>query len=173
MAPGTEKETMLVCAYCRLTCVLLLPGVPILYYGTEQGMAGGPSDNDKRQPMWAHGGYSRQSDLYRSVRALTAARKRVLSAARPDAFRILRADDASRVFAFVRGQALVVVSNAGERAGSRQIVLEASELPASMRCDGTVVCNALVAGNAQCSTVVRGRLRVAQLSGLPAVFFSA
>ena len=39
-----------------LTAAFFLPGVPIAYYGTEQGMAGGQSDNDKRQALWRHGG---------------------------------------------------------------------------------------------------------------------
>ena len=31
-----------------VSAAMFLPGVPIAYYGTEQGMAGGESDNDKR-----------------------------------------------------------------------------------------------------------------------------
>ena len=47
-------------------------------------MAGGQSDNDKRQPLWRHGGYNRTAPLYRWTTALVAARKRMLSGTTAD-----------------------------------------------------------------------------------------
>ena len=61
-----------------LSAVMMLPGVPIAYYGTEQGMAGAQSDNDKRQPLWSHGGYNTGAPLYQWTTRLVGARKAML-----------------------------------------------------------------------------------------------
>ena len=78
---GMAHTSLCVCAraYTLLSCrhnlsindaLLLLPPS-----GTEQGMAGGQSDNDKRQPLWSHGGYDVGSPLYIWTAALVRARR--------------------------------------------------------------------------------------------------
>ena len=59
-----------------LTAAFFLPGVPIAYYGDEQGQRGNSSDTDKRLPLWSHGGYNTQFELYTWTAQLIAARKR-------------------------------------------------------------------------------------------------
>ena len=70
-----------------LVAAFFFPGVAIAYYGTEQGMAGGQSDNDKRQPLWRHGGYNRSAPLYRWTKRMVAARKAMLAATAPETVR--------------------------------------------------------------------------------------
>lgn len=84
--------------------------------GTEQGMAGGQSDNDKRQPLWQHGGYNQQAPLYQWTRRLVSARKAMLKylAGNPiDDVANLQVTPDGNVLSFVRGSALAVVTRRG------------------------------------------------------------
>jgi alpha-amylase len=55
-----------------LTYVITAIGIPIIYYGTEQGFAGG-NDPDNREPLWTSG-YSTNTDLYTHIKTLVAFR---------------------------------------------------------------------------------------------------
>lgn len=55
-----------------LTYVITAIGIPIIYYGTEQGFAGG-NDPDNREPLWTSG-YSTNTDLYSHIKTLVAFR---------------------------------------------------------------------------------------------------
>lgn len=104
-----------------LTCVMMLPGVPIAYYGTEQGMAGGQSDNDKRQPLWSHGGYDTTAPLYQWTSRLVKARKAMLSSLTDADIDVIShfgtPNNDDRVLSFMRGPALTVVTNIGSGKG--------------------------------------------------------
>ncbi len=94
-----------------LTAAFFLPGVPIAYYGTEQGMAGGQSDNDKRQALWRHGGYNTSSKLYQWTKDMVSARKRMLrnsSAATIDAVQDFHSEDS--FLSFERNGAVVIIA---------------------------------------------------------------
>lgn len=75
------RTPLSVCVRARTRCyhaVTIYPStmlLPLLPSGTEQGMAGGQSDNDKRQPLWSHGGYDVGSPLYIWTAALVRARR--------------------------------------------------------------------------------------------------
>jgi alpha-amylase len=56
-----------------LAFVILSRGIPILYYGTEQGYAGG-EDPANREDLW-RSGFNTQSNLYQAIAKLTAAKK--------------------------------------------------------------------------------------------------
>lgn len=56
-----------------LAFVILSRGIPILYYGTEQGYAGG-ADPANREDLW-RSSFNTNADLYRSIARLTAARR--------------------------------------------------------------------------------------------------
>lgn len=79
-------------------------------------MAGGQSDNDKRQPLWQHGGYDTSSPLYSWTARLVAARKamlRSLTGQSVDSVSHLSVTADGTVFSFVRGSALAVSCRQG------------------------------------------------------------
>jgi hypothetical protein len=79
-------------------------------------MAGGQSDNDKRQPLWEHGGYNTQAPLYQWTARLVAARKMMLkslSAVSIDVLSALQVTPDGNVLGFVRGNALAVMCKRG------------------------------------------------------------
>lgn len=153
-----------------LSCTLMLPGVPIVYYGTEQAMAGGQSDNDKRQPLWSNGGYNTQSDMYVFVAALVAARKKMLAAGSTEQFQVLLSDDGNKLFGFQRGEAVVLASAAGQNGGDQHATLQASSLPQGFQPDGTQVCDVLQQQQ-QCWSVSGGVLNVVLSGAKPVVLF--
>ncbi|KII86288.1 glycoside hydrolase family 13 protein [Plicaturopsis crispa FD-325 SS-3] len=73
------KDTALV--KNAMTWPFIYDGIPIMYYGQEQGFSGG-GDPNNREAMWPSG-YYRQTPLVSHVRALNAARK---AAARANKF---------------------------------------------------------------------------------------
>lgn len=56
-----------------LTYTLLSRGVPIVYYGTEQGYAGG-NDPQNREDLW-RSGFNTNTDLYKFIAKLNAAKR--------------------------------------------------------------------------------------------------
>eukprot|EP00038_Savillea_parva_P010416 m.190101 g.190101 ORF g.190101 m.190101 type:complete len:565 (+) comp17952_c0_seq1:112-1806(+) len=99
-----------------LVFVFMAPGVPIAYYGTEQGMAGGESDNDKRQPLWQHGGYNTSSPLYQWTAQLVKARKAMLASLTDGWLDVVSQHSVTAdgsVLSFVRGNSLVVMCKEG------------------------------------------------------------
>jgi glycosidase len=61
-----------------LACLFALPGIPCLYYGTEQGLSGRGSDEAVREALWGGPGFNATSFFYRQIAKLAAVR-----AARP------------------------------------------------------------------------------------------
>jgi glycosidase len=61
-----------------LGCLYSLPGIPCLYYGTEQGLHGAGSDPAVREALWGGPGFSEAAPFYVQIRNLAAVR-----AARP------------------------------------------------------------------------------------------
>ena len=59
-----------------LACLNCLPGIPCLYYGTEQGLHGRGKDNDEavREAMWGGPGLDENSSFYRTIQAIIAVR---------------------------------------------------------------------------------------------------
>lgn len=57
-----------------LTCLYCLPGVPCLYYGTEQGLHGQGSDAAVREAIWGSPGFDRNSMFYQQIARIAAAR---------------------------------------------------------------------------------------------------
>ncbi len=72
-APGREHEfddqvTL------GLACLFSLPGVPCLYYGTEQGLHGSGSDPAVREALWGGPGFSQDSFYYTHIRQIAQVR---------------------------------------------------------------------------------------------------
>ncbi len=57
-----------------LACLYSLPGIPCLYYGTEQGLHGAGSDAAVREALWGGPGFDEQSDFYRHIQQIAAVR---------------------------------------------------------------------------------------------------
>jgi len=57
-----------------LACLYSLPGVPCLYYGTEQGLHGAGSDAAVREALWGGPGFDESSDFYQHIQQISAVR---------------------------------------------------------------------------------------------------
>lgn len=135
-------------------------GIPIVYYGSEQGYHGG-NDPLNRESLWPN--YDSSSELYKFLSTLVETRKKgeVWSQTQVQRY----ASD--NFYAFSRGSVLICLSNTG---GSTQTV-SLSYLPTTY-VDGTVVCNAIGDVN-DCATVTGGQLTVTLTGGLPKIYMLA
>jgi len=57
-----------------LACLYSLPGIPCLYYGTEQGLHGAGSDDAVREALWGGPGFDEQNDFYQHIEQIAAVR---------------------------------------------------------------------------------------------------
>ncbi|KAL3469921.1 glycoside hydrolase superfamily [Aspergillus californicus] len=103
----TTDQTLLKNA---LAYVILARGVPIVYYGTEQGYSGG-SDPANREDLW-RSNFDTTADLYTAIAALSAARAAAGGLADDDHVHLYVADTA---YAWSRagGKLIVLTSNSG------------------------------------------------------------
>ncbi len=58
-----------------LACLYTLPGIPCLYYGTEQGLHGAGSDPAVREALWGAPGFSQASTYYQHIASIAAVRR--------------------------------------------------------------------------------------------------
>ena len=73
-----------------LACLYSLPGIPCLYYGTEQGLHGAGNDEAVREALWGGPGFNQGSKFYQHIQQIAAVRES------PFPVRALRfADDAA------------------------------------------------------------------------------
>ena len=57
-----------------LACLYSLPGIPCLYYGTEQGLHGSGSDPAVREALWGGPGFNTNSSFYKDIQSISQAR---------------------------------------------------------------------------------------------------
>ncbi len=138
-----------------LTYVLLAEGIPIVYYGSEQGFHGG-ADPENRETLWGH--FNETSELYRFVQTTIAARKahKVWLNKYVERF----ADD--KIYAFSRGPTLVCVTNTKEKA----VAVIKKPFP-----NGSKLCNVYNARD--CVKVKNGELKVTMTGGQPKIYVHA
>ncbi|KAH7359782.1 glycoside hydrolase superfamily [Pyrenochaeta sp. MPI-SDFR-AT-0127] len=93
-----------------LAFVILSRGIPILYYGTEQGYAGG-ADPANREDLW-RSNFNTNADLYQAIKKLTGARKSAGGLAGNDHTHLYVSSNA---YAWSRagGNLVVLTTNAG------------------------------------------------------------
>ncbi|GAW15883.1 hypothetical protein ANO14919_053050 [Xylariales sp. No.14919] len=93
-----------------LAYVILSRGIPIVYYGTEQGYSGG-ADPANREDLW-RSGFDTDADLYQAISKLSAARKSAGGLTGDDQSHLYIADTA---YAWSRagGDLIVVTTNGG------------------------------------------------------------
>lgn len=58
-----------------LACLFSLPGIPCLYYGTEQGLHGAGSDPAVREALWGGPGFAQDSAYYQHISQIAAVRR--------------------------------------------------------------------------------------------------
>jgi glycosidase len=58
-----------------LACLYSLPGIPCLYYGTEQGLHGAGSDPAVREALWGGPGFPQGSAYYQHISQIAAVRR--------------------------------------------------------------------------------------------------
>ena len=94
-----------------LAFVILSRGIPIVYYGTEQGYKGG-NDPANREDLW-RSGYNTNHMLYQAIKRLSAARKRYGGLGGNDHVHLYVADTA---YAWSRsgGNLIVLTVNSGQ-----------------------------------------------------------
>lgn len=106
-------------------------GIPIVYYGTEQGFSGG-NDPNNREPLWTSA-FNEKTTLYTFLKNIITWRKRYNVYMNKQVERY--ADDS--FYAFTRGQLLVAITNVGSTSGinlQRQITYHPYAI-------GTTLCN--------------------------------
>jgi alpha-amylase len=137
--------------------MLFNPGIPIIYYGSEQGFSGG-GDPNCREVMWTSG-FDTSNDLYSFLKTAIAARKSTAAwnLAYP---KYWYADDTFGLFS--RGtKVLVATTNVGSNGGD---VSQTVSLGGTVA-DGTQFCDAL--GSGACVTVSEGQIAVTLSGGEP------
>jgi len=92
---------------CAILYVLYSSGIPIIYYGTEQGFHGG-NDPNNREPLWTSQ-YNQQAPLYQFISTAVAHRKQAQVWLYPQVQRY--SDDS--FYAFSRGTTFVAMTNVG------------------------------------------------------------
>jgi alpha-amylase len=141
-----------------LALTLLTTGIPIVYYGSEQGYSGG-ADPANRESLWPN--YNTAHDLYQFIKSVVSVRK----SQKVYAYQQIQRYSTSNFYAFSRGNTLACFTNTG---GSSSVTYNLTYLPYS---SGTVVCNALASvPSSDCITVTSGGLTVTLSGGIPKVF---
>lgn len=110
-----------------LTFVLTARGIPIVYYGSEQGFAGG-TDPANRQPLWTH--MNRNHELYKYIQVLN--RARIAQGTTAQTFVEKWVDD--NIYAYTRGKFFVALTN--QVAGQYR-----ADVPDTGFSEGELLCN--------------------------------
>ncbi|KAJ2955126.1 hypothetical protein NQZ79_g8823 [Umbelopsis isabellina] len=138
-----------------LTFVMLTDGIPVYYYGSEQGFNGG-ADPANRAPLWTSA-FDTTTDLYQFTSTLVKnARKKISGTT------VTEVDVQDNVYAFTRGNALVVVNNQGSSASGSVTVKVGSGIQ-----DGTNLKDVFTNNTV---TVSGGSITYNLQNGLPSVF---
>jgi len=127
----TNNDTSLV--FNALAYIWFYPGIPIFYYGTEQGMDGhndtftdiwgncaskGGSDPCNRQALWPFG-YNRSAPIYQFIKKLNIFRKEKQITKYP----LVQISASDTHYVYVRGYALVLTTNVGNATSTQSFVI--------------------------------------------------
>jgi len=128
-------------------------GIPIVYYGSEQGFNGG-NDPNCREPMWTSG-FSESTDLYTFIQQIVGFRKTAQIWNYPQVQRY--SDDS--FYAFTRGTVFVALTNTGSNGALIQRTITYQPYA-----DGTKICN-LFYPTTDCIVINNGQFTVYLQSG--------
>jgi alpha-amylase len=130
--------------YPRLQYSYSRPGIPIIYYGQEQGYSGGAVPND-REALWTSG-YSTTSAGYTFISTLNKVR---LSAVSKDAAYVAYQSNPiysdSHTVAMKKSSVVGVFSNIGSSGSGYSVTLPASTFTAGQALTEVVACKAYTA----------------------------
>lgn len=93
-----------------LAYVILGRGIPIVYYGTEQGYAGG-ADPSNREDLW-RSGFDQTTDLYQAISRMSAARSSAGGLGDTDHVH-LYVEDTAYAWSRAGGDVVVLTTNSG------------------------------------------------------------
>lgn len=141
-----------------LIYTLYSQGIPIIYYGTEQGFNGG-NDPDNREPLWPSN-YNTNSPLYQFLQQVVNYRKQ----ARIWEYPQIQRYSADNFYAFTRGETFVALTNSN--AG------QSIKITYHPYADGTKICNLFNRSN-DCLVVSNGQFQVTLGYGEPKIYFPA
>ncbi len=146
---------------------LMTTGIPIVYYGQEQGYHGGTSFDDNREPLWTSGFRTADSygDMYNFIKSILTTRKS-FSVNSFHQEEIFMADD---FYAFSRGNVLIALTNVGYGGAKIERILSGWGVPYKA---GTTVCN--IFHSTDCQVIEADyNLKVVLENGEPKIFVPA
>lgn len=138
-----------------LAMTIMNIGIPIVYYGSEQGYNGG-NDPANRESLWPN--YNINSELYAFIQTLVTTRKSQNIATTSQIQRYSSKD----FYSFSRGNVLVCLTNVNN---GNTVSVSMTYLPFE---NGQTVCNVL--NPSDCLIVSGGALTVTMTQGLPKVY---
>jgi alpha-amylase len=143
-----------------LTYVSFAEGITLIYYGTEQAFSGG-NDPENREPLWTTN-YNTNSYFYKLIKTMLTFKNSVIKeiATSPQIERYA----ADNFYAFSRGKAMVLTTNAGSNGGRVQYTITYHPYA-----DGTVICNIFYPTD--CVTVQNKSFQAVLLDGESKVFY--
>lgn len=141
-----------------LAYVLLSEGIPVVYYGSEQGFAGG-ADPANREALWSSG-YDTSSDLYQFIATIN---NHVRQRSGKKVYMDLDVQD--NVYAFMHGDALVVLNNFGSGASNQVSVNVGAQVAESSSFTDAISGTSI--------TVSSGSVTFTLENGNPAIFVPA
>ncbi|KXT01375.1 hypothetical protein AC578_6634 [Pseudocercospora eumusae] len=151
-----------------VTFTIMGDGIPIVYQGQEQHMAGGVSPYINRTPLWSTG-YDTEAFLYKHIATLVAARQHILKTSKgyaSFATEVVYQDYHS--FAMRKGktgqQVITILSNSGEDTPEFKLDIRGHDLPSGMQITELLTCT-------NTSVEASGALSVQMGSGLPKVYY--
>ena len=134
-----------------ITFALFMQGIPIVYYGTEQGFAGGPDPKD-RETLWTN--MDTSSDMYKFMKAIVTTRKEHEAWKYPHVESYVN----DNFYAFSRGDVLIATTNT-----HNTVSIKVTYLPESFT-EGTIVCNVFYP-ETDCTPIQNGGLDVVLENG--------
>ncbi|ORY93108.1 glycoside hydrolase superfamily, partial [Syncephalastrum racemosum] len=138
-----------------LAFTILTEGIPVVYYGTEQGFKGG-NDPNNREVLWTSN-YDTSSDLYKFIKIVNdQVRQKSNKTVK------LNVDVGTNTYAFTHGKNLIVVNNYGSGSTASVTVKVGDSIA-----DGTKLVDAVSNITA---TVSGGSITFSLNNGLPALF---
>lgn len=138
-----------------LLLALFTNGIPIVYYGSEQGYNGG-ADPANRESLWPN--YNTNHDLYTFLKSYINVRK----TQKVWLSNQIQRYASNNFYSFSRDNVLVCLTNNG---GSSTVTVTMTYLPWTV---GTVVCNSLNSND--CLTVTSNGITVSLTTGLPKIY---
>jgi len=129
------NDTQLV--YNGLAYIWFLPGIPILYYGTEQGLEGSDDnytdqwgtcsakdggDPCNREELWSSG-YNRSNQFYKFIKNINLFRKFT----RISKYPLIEINVSDTYYVYIRGPALVITTNIGNGTSNQTFDINVAE----------------------------------------------